>query len=264
MTALSADETAEEKPEPAVECVDVTHSFGEVAVLEGISLSVPAGQATALVGANGSGKTTLLRLLAGLIAPDTGTVRFETTGPRPVGYLPQSPNFRPGFTIEETLSVYAALLPTEVDSHDALAAVGLEDVGDRRVEALSGGMRRLLGIAQATLGEPDVLLLDEPTSDLDPRMTRQVFETIDRLTAAGTAVVLATHNLAGAGSVDRVAILEAGTVATVGKPDALIADSDGESLTDAFLHFAGDGAIETTVGAGAEVGVAPGTGGGGS
>jgi ABC-type multidrug transport system ATPase subunit len=256
MTALERTASPEADLTTAVNVQAVTHSFGDVSVLDGVSLSIPAGRATALVGANGSGKTTLLRILAGLVAPDGGSVRLQATSARPVGYLPQSPSFRSTFTVEETLSTYAALLPGEIDVHQALADVGLGGVGGRRVDALSGGMRRLLGIAQATLGEPDVVLLDEPTGDLDPRMTRHVFETIDALTEEGTAVVLATHNLAGAAAVDRVAILEGGSVATVGSPDALIDDSGGETLTDAFVHFAGDGAIGSSIETGADVGVA--------
>jgi ABC-type multidrug transport system ATPase subunit len=242
MTAVEPP-TEERHQQPAVTIDAVSHAFGDVRVLDQVSLSVPAGQATALVGANGSGKTTLLRIVAGLVSPDSGAVQFEASGPRTVGYLPQTPSFRPSSTVTETLSTYAALLETDVDVRQALAAVGLAGVGDRRVEALSGGMCRLLGIAQATLGDPDVVVLDEPTGDLDPRMTRHVFETIDALAGSGTAVVLATHNLAGAIGVDRVAILDDGSVAAVDAPDALIAESDGETLTDAFVRVAGTGAI---------------------
>jgi ABC-type multidrug transport system ATPase subunit len=234
----------------------IDHSFGDVDVLEDATLAVEPGTVTALVGANGSGKSTLLRILAGLLVPDSGRVSVDAEGPRPVGYLPQSPAFRSAFSVEETLSFYATLLPGEVDVEAALETVGLADVGDRRVDALSGGMRRLLGIAQATLGDPAVALLDEPTGDLDPRMTRRVFGTIDRLAADGTTVLLATHNLAGAADADRVLVLDGGRVAADGAPADLVARSGAETLTDAFVHFVGDDG-DATVRSGLDVGVAP-------
>jgi ABC-type multidrug transport system ATPase subunit len=233
----------------------VAHSFGDVDVLEDATLAVEPGTVTALVGANGSGKSTLLRILAGLLAPDAGRVTVEAEGPRPVGYLPQSPAFRSAFSVEETLSFYATLLPGEVDVGAALETVGLADVGDRRVDALSGGMRRLLGIAQATLGDPAVALLDEPTGDLDPRMTRRVFGTIDRLADGGTTVVLATHNLAGAADADRVLVLDGGRIVADGTPAELVARGEGETLTDAFVHFVGDDG-DAAVRSGLDVGVA--------
>lgn len=255
---MTTNRTQDQEPS-ALSATDVHHSFGDVEVLEGTNVAVPAGTVTALVGANGSGKSTLLRILAGLIAPSSGTVTVEAEGPRPVGYLPQSPAFRSAFSVEETLSFYADLLPGDVDVEAALEAVGLADVGDRRVDALSGGMRRLLGIAQATLGDPAVALLDEPTGDLDPRMTRRVFGTIDRLAGEGTTVLLATHNLAGAADADRVLVLNRGTVAAEGSPAELVAESGGETLTDAFVHFVGD-ADEATVRSGLDVGVPSETG----
>jgi ABC-type multidrug transport system ATPase subunit len=239
---------------PVVEIDGVSHSFGDVPVLDDVSVSLRASSATALVGTNGSGKTTLLRIVAGLLSPETGTVRLATSGPRPVGYLPQSPTFRPVFTAGETLSFYADLLPVEVDVREALDTVGLAGVADRRVDALSGGMRRLLGIAQATLGEPDVVLLDEPTGDLDPQMTQRVFETIDRLADDGITVLLATHNLADATATDRVLMLDRGSVLASGSPEELIVESDGETLTEAFVQFAAEGQDEATVRSGVDVG----------
>jgi len=159
------------------------------------------------------------------------------------------------FTAAETLSFYADLLPVDVDVHRALEAVGLADVADRRVDALSGGMRRLLGIAQATLGEPDVILLDEPTGDLDPRMTRRVFETIERLAADGVTVLLATHNLTGASTVDRVLLLDRGTVVANGSPAALLEESESDTLTDAFVRFTNEGETAARVRSGANAGI---------
>jgi ABC-type multidrug transport system ATPase subunit len=257
------DPPAARGSDPVVTAEGVSHSFGDVGVLDGVDLTLSRGTVTALVGANGSGKTTLLRIIAGLLRPDAGTVAVDAEGARTVGYLPQSPSFRSAFTVAETLSFYADLLPGAVDAAGALDAVGLAGVADRRVDALSGGMLRLLGIAQATLGDPPAVVLDEPTGDLDPRITRHVFGTLTDLTADGTTVLVATHNLAGAAEADRVVVLDRGCVVASGPPADLVAESGGDSLTDAFVGFVGgDGEGDgIRVRSGAEVGVAPGDGG---
>lgn len=145
---------------------DVTRTYGGVPVLDSVSLTVEPGL-TAVIGPNGSGKSTLLGVLVGATAPTAGEVRHPgATGPKPIGYLPQRVPFREGFTARETLAFYARLVGDDPDA--ALDRVGLGDAGDRRVEALSGGMRRLLGIAQAVLGDPSLVVLDEPASGLDP------------------------------------------------------------------------------------------------
>ncbi|WP_255152014.1 ATP-binding cassette domain-containing protein [Halorarius halobius] len=201
----------------ALSVADLRVAFGEFEVFADVSFSVEAGSAVALVGPNGSGKSTLLRAVAG-IQRSTGTVSVAGDAPRTVGYLPQNPRFRAGFTARETVETYADLLPDPPDPDAALARVGLgsEDGGlgaaDRRVEALSGGMRRLLGIAVALLGDPPLVVLDEPTSDLDPVMSAHVFDVVDDLTADGTAVLLATHDDRSVTRTDRVLAVQDGAV----------------------------------------------------
>ncbi|MFB6155592.1 MAG: ABC transporter ATP-binding protein [Haloferacaceae archaeon] len=208
-----------------------------MSVLEDVSFSVPRGSVTALVGPNGSGKTTLLRIVAGLMRPTAGSRTVRVEADRPMGYLPQNPDFRPVFTVRETLEFYAALLAADVDVDAAIEDVGLTAAADRRVDALSGGMRRLLGIAQATLGDPPLVLLDEPTGDLDPRMTEYIFEVIDNLSGGGTAVLLATHNLGAAARADEVVLLDRGTVVAEGSAAEIVAEADADSLKAAFLSL---------------------------
>jgi len=139
-------------PDETVAALSDTRTYGGVPVLDSVSLTVEPGL-TAVIGPNGSGKSTLLGVLVGATAPTAGEVRHPgATGPKPIGYLPQRVPFREGFTARETLAFYARLVGDDPDA--ALDRVGLGDAGDRRVEALSGGMRRLLGIAQAVLGDP--------------------------------------------------------------------------------------------------------------
>ncbi len=225
---------------------DVDFSYGDLQVLNEVSLSVPAGAVTAVVGPNGSGKTTLALVVAGLAAPDGGERDLAAGGERPVGYLPQSPRFRPEFTVEETLTFYADLLSTPVDVEAAMDRVGLAGASDRRVAALSGGMRQLLGIAQALLGDPAMVVLDEPTSGLDPRMTRHVFEVIEDVAADGTGVFLTTHDLLHAEEADRIALLDSGTVLIEQPPDAFVANANADSLLSAFVSTLGeDPAVQT-------------------
>ena len=245
--------------ETAARVSGVGHGFGGVRVLEDVSFDVPAGRAVAVIGPNGAGKTTLFRVVAGLLRPDAGRVRIAAGGSRDdvgeaeggggntggeasatasgrsVGYLPQNPSFRPQFTVEETLGFYADLLAGPVDVEAALERVGLLGVRERRVGALSGGMVRLLGVAQAVLGDPPLVVLDEPTGDLDPAMTDHVFEAIEGLAAGGTGVLFATHDLTGAARADDVVFLDRGRLVFEGPPADLLERSGASSLPEAFL-----------------------------
>ncbi|SFB83474.1 ABC-type multidrug transport system, ATPase component [Halobiforma haloterrestris] len=236
-TRSERDSTPETDRTPVLEATDVDHAYGSVSVLEDLSMAVDAGAVTALVGPNGSGKTTLLRVLAGLLEPTSGSVAYEgREATRRIGYLPQQPAFRPGFTVLETLAFYSSLVGADADDAMArLETVGLADAADRPVEALSGGMTRLAGIAQATIGDPPVVVLDEPASGLDPGMSRHVFEITSEFAAEGTAVLLSSHDL---GLVDRVAdevaILDEGRIVRRGPPAALRADLGVDSLRGVY------------------------------
>jgi ABC-type multidrug transport system ATPase subunit len=200
----------------------VSRSFGTVDVLSGVSLSLAAGDVVAVVGPNGSGKTTLLRVAVGDIEPSSGRVTYA--GPaaeRPIGYLPQRPTFRSGFTVSETMSFYASLVEG-TDPETLLERVGLGDAADRDVAALSGGMRRLLGVAQAMVGDPPVVVLDEPASGLDPTMRATVFETAGAIADRDGTVLLSSHDLSLVEeTADVVVVLHRGSVAAHGPPETL-------------------------------------------
>lgn len=213
----------------------ISHWFGDLQVLEDVSFTLEAGTVTAIVGPNGCGKTTLLRIVAGVLQPTSGRVERPDV-PRAIGYLPQRPDFRPAFTVRETLQFYGRLLPDPVDVDAALETVGLQAVSDRRVDELSGGMRRLLGLAQATLGEPQLVLLDEPTGDLDPRMTEYMFDLITN-PETDTAVLLATHNLSGADDADRVLVIDDGQVVAHDSPQAIMDQTNTDTFRDGFLEL---------------------------
>ena len=255
-TDRGPDGATESDPVAALD--GVTRTYGGIVVLDDVSLSVRSG-VTAVVGPNGSGKSTLLRTLAEVTVPVEGSVvrpdgtdgnGSEPANPasdagvaRRVGYLPQRVPFRESFTARETLAFYARLVGADPDA--ALGSVGLRDASDRRVGALSGGMRRLLGIAQATIGDPPLVVLDEPASGLDPGMRERAFRLAAENAADGTAVVVSSHDLDLVDRyADRAVVLDRGTVVAAGPIESLCAEYDVDSVEGVYraaIRGAGDG-----------------------
>ena len=226
---------------------DLTRTYGGVPVLDSVSLAFGPGL-TAVIGPNGSGKSTLLGALAGTVPPITGEIRrpnAEDGSGKSIGYLPQRVPFREGFTARETLAFYARLVDGDPDV--ALASVGLSDAADKAVEDLSGGMQRLLGIAQAMLGDPPLVVLDEPASGLDPGMRERAFRTAATHATDDVTVVVSTHNLDLVDAhADRVVRLARGRVVAAGDLDAL-RDEYGVDTTAALYEAAGrDAALSGT------------------
>ncbi|ELY58920.1 ABC transporter ATP-binding protein [Natronolimnohabitans innermongolicus] len=222
--------------QPILEATGIDHDYGTVSVLQDISLTVPRGSVTAIIGPNGAGKTTLIRALAGLHEPTEGEITYH--GPetaRQIGYLPQHPAFRPGFTCRETLQFYASLVGDDDAAMEKLARVGLEDAADRNVEALSGGMTRLLGVAQATIGDPPIIVLDEPGSGLDPGMSMHVFDVASALADEGVSILLTSHDLELVERIaDEVFVLSDGQFVQHGSTAELRARFNADSLWSVY------------------------------
>lgn len=203
-----------------VNVAGVTKSYGKVPAVTDVTCSLKEGETIALVGHNGAGKTTLIKLMLGLIRPDSGMVRVLGEDPaagqfaarRRLGYLPENVSFNMALTGRETLSFYARLKRVPLDIVGALLErVGLAGAADRRVGTYSKGMRQRLGLAQALLGRPRVLLLDEPTTGLDPALRRSFYEIVAELRADGATVLLSSHALTELeGKADRVVIVNRG------------------------------------------------------
>jgi Cu-processing system ATP-binding protein len=187
-----------------VEIRNVVKRFGKVEAVRDVSFSLPEGETVALVGHNGAGKTTLMKLMLGLIRPTGGSIAVLGDDPaagqfearRRLGYLPENVSFNAALTGKETLAFYARLKrEPEKSAAPLLDRVGLTHAANRRVGTYSKGMRQRLGLAQALLGEPRVLLLDEPTTGLDPALRQSFYGIVEELRGRGATVLLSSHAL---------------------------------------------------------------------
>jgi ABC-2 type transport system ATP-binding protein len=219
----------------------VSKRFGDREALRGVTFDAHPGELLAIIGPNGAGKTTLLSILAGLLAPTTGEL---TAAPGDIGWVPQQTAVYGKLTVRENLELFARLEKV-ADPRAAvermLEQTGLADRADEETSKLSGGNRQRVNIAVGLLAEPAVLLLDEPTSSLDPRQRERLWEWVAGLArTAATAVVFTTHNVAEAERwADRVLVLADGEAVFAGTPAELHA-AEGDDAADfeaAFVRF---------------------------
>jgi ABC-type multidrug transport system ATPase subunit len=213
-----------------IELKGLTKRYGDLTVLDDVSLTVADGEAIALWGPNGAGKTTIVRSILGLIGYE-GTIEVNgmDTRRRPkaarslMGHVPQELSFYDDMTLVETLDFVARLRRIPVKRvDDALSLVHLSDHGEKRVRELSGGMKQRLGIASALLGDPPVLLLDEPTASLDVASRERMVELIEGLRTPSRSIILTSHDLGEVGMlVDRVIALSDGRIQQECEPSEL-------------------------------------------
>ncbi len=227
-----------------VEVRGLTKTFGRVTAVRGVSFTAPAGRVTGFLGPNGSGKTTTLRMLLGLVRPTLGEaliggVRYQRLDRphRTVGALLEAGSFHPGRRARDHLRVLAAAdgVPDR-RMDEVLGQVGLEAAANRRVREFSLGMRQRLGLAAALIGDPRVLLLDEPANGLDPAGIAWLRGLLRDLAAQGRTVLVASHVLSEVAQVaDQVVIVSAGQLRFTG-PLAEIGGTD-HALESAFLKL---------------------------
>ncbi|MFC7076390.1 ABC transporter ATP-binding protein [Haloarcula halophila] len=213
---------------------DVGRRYGETVAVDGVSLSVRAGEVLALVGPNGAGKTTLVRALTGT-TDATGRVELFGQSPRTVdrdriGLLPQAFTPHERLSARELVGYYAGLYDETRSTEAVLDDVGLADDADTAFENLSGGQQRRTCVAVTLVNDPDLLILDEPTTGIDPAGRRELWGLLEGLADRGVTIVVTTHYMEEAQRLaDRVGLLEDGRLVTVGPPDQLIADHGGDS-----------------------------------
>ena len=218
--------------------------------LRGVSLDVRPGLVTGLLGPSGSGKTTLMRSIVGVQRVTAGEVRVlglpagERELRRRVGYQTQAPSVYADLTVRENLRYFARVLGAERGRVDAaVAIVGLEEHADQVVATLSGGERARVSLATALLGEPDLLVLDEPTVGLDPVLRRDLWETFHTLAAGGTTLFVSSHVMDEAERCDELILLREGLVLAVEAPAALRRETGAADLDTAFLALIERGGV---------------------
>jgi ABC-2 type transport system ATP-binding protein len=225
---------------PLLEATRLVKRYGTREALRGVSLEASEGERVAVIGPNGAGKTTLLSILAGIQRPDEGSV---TVPPGRPGWVPQHAALYGKLTVAENLRLFARLercADVEAAVDRMLAQTGLADRADDQVSVLSGGNRQRVNIAIGLLAEPAVLLLDEPSSALDPRQRERLWEFLLALEEQGTAVVYSTHDVQEAERhADRVVVLADGELLFAGSPRELdeLVGEPGHDFEGAFVAF---------------------------
>ncbi len=216
---------------PLVSLVEAGKAYGKLDALSAMTMSLNEGEVLGLFGHNGAGKTTMMKLILGVISPSSGKVDVMGVAPdskeawhcrSKVGYLPENVSFYEQLTGLEVLTYFVKLKgfsnkDAKKQSIGLLEQVGITHAMRRQVKTYSKGMRQRLGLAQAFIGEPKLLLLDEPTVGLDPIATRDFYKTVDQLKSKGSSVILCSHVLPGVEQhIDRAMILSSGKLLAMG------------------------------------------------
>ena len=228
----------------------IHRSFGKNKAVDGVSMELGPG-VFGVLGPNGAGKTSLLRILATALPPSSGEIRLLDRDPcrpasrreirRRLGYLPQNLGYYPSFTVVEFIEYFALLkeMPSSAVPEAVATAVERVDLGAKakaKLRTLSGGMLRRVGIAQAIVNDPDLLLLDEPTAGLDPEQRVQ-FRALLRWLGESATVVVSTHLVEDVGAAcSEVALMSAGKIVFRGTPEELTSRGEGHSVGDAPLE----------------------------
>src|SRR5262245_24446959 len=230
--------------EPAIRIEDLRVLRGGAVVLPRLSCDVDAGSVTGLLGPSGSGKSTLIRSIVGVQRIAGGTVEvfgLPAGSPRlraRVGYMTQAPSVYGDLTVRENLDFFARVLGRRrEDVERVLAEVALDDVGGRVVGRLSGGQRARVSLATALLGEPDLLVLDEPTVGLDPVLRRDLWDLFHRLAGSGRTLLVSSHVMDEADRCNTLLLLREGRLLAQAGPDELRARTGTRDLEAVFLRL---------------------------
>jgi ABC-2 type transport system ATP-binding protein len=238
---------------PALRVVGLRKRYGDVVAVDGLDLTVAAGECFGLLGPNGAGKTTTIEICEGLTLPDEGIV--EVLGQRwsdderalreRLGIQLQETQLAEKLTVEETVRLFRSFYAHGREVDEVIAIVQLDEKRRARVGKLSGGQKQRLALACALVGDPELLFLDEPTTGLDPQSRRQLWDLITELKASGRSIVLTTHYMDEAERLcDRVAIVDHGRVIALGTPRELIAGLGAEHVVEFTVAGDVNGALD--------------------
>lgn len=219
---------------------DLAHGFGDTPALRGLSFEVERGEIFGFIGPDGAGKTTLFRILATLIEPDAGTAEVLDLDVvadmwdvrHRIGYMPGRFSLYPDLSVEENLSFFASVFGTTIrEQYDRIAPIyrQIEPFAERRAEALSGGMKQKLALSCALVHEPEILLLDEPTTGVDAVSRREFWDVLRQFRDRGMTIVVSTPYMDEANRCDRVALIDEGRILRIDRPGA-IGGSDGRAM----------------------------------
>ena len=234
--------------EPAIHAEHLHKRYGDTVAVDDVSLRIDQGEVFGVLGTNGAGKTTTVEMIAGLRRPDGGRVTLLGLDPRRdraevrqvLGVQLQQAYLHGALTVSELIGLYRTFYPDPRPAGELLGLVGLGDQRAVRFEKLSGGQQQRLSIALALAGRPQILILDELTTGLDPRARRQMWATIEGLRAEGVTIVLVSHAMEEVERLcDRVALIDAGRVVAVESPAGLVARAGTQNLDDAFVALTG-------------------------
>ncbi len=231
---------------------NLVKTYGIVTAVNGVDFSIAPGECFGFLGPNGAGKTTVMRIISCFLPPTSGTVTVfgldVKTRPSDIkarlGVMPQEDNLDPDLSVFENLVVYARYYDIlKKDSvpvaNELLQFVELQDRGRMNIKELSGGMKRRLMLARALVNNPEMLILDEPTTGLDPHSRRAVWEKLNQLKFRNTTLLLTTHYMEEAERLcDRVAIMDQGRIVAIDKPQNLMAEHGGD-LESVYLKLTG-------------------------
>ena len=224
-------------PDPVVELRGVGKRYGAVEALRGVDLTISHGEITAILGPNGAGKTTALSLILGLRHPTAGTVRLmglppDDPGARArVGAMLQESGVPPMLTVAELVELFSSYYPHPRPAADVIAAAGMTGLEGRRAGRLSGGQRQRLFFALALCGDPELVVLDEPTTGLDVESRRRFWDVVTELARRGVTVLFATHLLEEADALaTRIVVISHGQVVRDGTPAQVKAQAGGKTI----------------------------------
>ncbi|HTR45314.1 MAG TPA: ABC transporter ATP-binding protein [Thermodesulfovibrionales bacterium] len=235
-----------------VDAKGLTKDYGSLRAVDRVDFEIGQGECFGFLGPNGAGKTTVMRIIYCFLPPTSGTVRVFGKDVREspaeiktrIGVMPQDDNLDPDLSVFENLIVYARYFDipkkdSSLTAKDLLGFVELEGKAGAKIWDLSGGMKRRLLLARSLINNPDLLILDEPTTGLDPHSRHAVWEKLNHLKSGGTTQILTTHYIEEAERIcDRVAIMDSGTIVTIDSPSRLMG-LHGGNLEEVYLKLTG-------------------------